>query len=285
MDALALGEHIVAAKDARRLLGEAHHIHLDPAGIRVPHRVMREAGKIEVAVKFAIDANQQIEIEGGGDALRIVIGGNENPLALLQIDAEQEGAAGPEQPRGLGKEAPRLRMGEIADGRAGEEAEPRLASRLRRQRARGGEVGDQWQDGETWMPPRQPPGRLFQALGGDVDRNIGGDVAERAQQQARLAARARAELDQDAALSGERGNFLAMRFEQRGLDPRRVIFFELGDLLEQLRAARIVEEAAGDAAGTPREPRKHGLGKLALRRRVLHAQGARRRRRTKGQIE
>ena len=85
---------------------------------------MREAGEVEIAAELAVDAREQIEIEGGGDAARIVIGGDQDPLGLLQIDAEQEGAARPEQPRGIAEEGARLVMGQIADGRAGEEAEP-----------------------------------------------------------------------------------------------------------------------------------------------------------------
>ena len=111
----------------------------------VPDRVMREAAEIEIRPKLAIGAHQQIEIEGGGDASRIVIGGDEDPLALLQIDAEEEGAARPEQARGIAEEGARLAVRQIADGRAGEEAEPGLPPRQRRQRARRGEVGDQRQ--------------------------------------------------------------------------------------------------------------------------------------------
>ena len=71
---------------------------------------------------------QQIEIEGGGDAPRIVIGGDENRARLLQIDAEEKGAARAEQARGVAEERARFGMRQIADGRAGEEAEPRLAA-------------------------------------------------------------------------------------------------------------------------------------------------------------
>jgi len=39
---------------------------------------MGEAGQIESAAELAIDADQQIEVEGGGDAAPVVIGGNED---------------------------------------------------------------------------------------------------------------------------------------------------------------------------------------------------------------
>ena len=154
MDALAFAEGKSVAGDVNCLLGEAYQVHLDAARSLVPHRVMGEAGEIEIRAKFAIGAHQQIEIEGSGNALCIVIGGNENPLALLQIDAEEKAAARAKQARGIAKEGARLRMCQIADGRAGEEAEPRLPPRDGRQSARRGEVGDQRQDGKAWMPPR-----------------------------------------------------------------------------------------------------------------------------------
>ena len=69
VDALAASEGERAAEHMHALLGEAHEINLDTPGLSVPHRVMGEAGEIECALKLAIDAGQQIEIEGGGDAL------------------------------------------------------------------------------------------------------------------------------------------------------------------------------------------------------------------------
>src|SRR3990172_21814 len=123
MNALALGEHERASEHARDLVGEAPKVHLDAALALIVDRLVREAAQIEVAVKLAIDAREQIEIERGGDAQTVVIGGKQDIQALFQIDAHEKGAARPKQKRGIRKKGVRLVMAEIADGRAGKEAE------------------------------------------------------------------------------------------------------------------------------------------------------------------
>ncbi len=49
---------------------------------------MRELVELERAAELAIDPAQKIEIEGGGDACRIVIGAHQNRFVLAQIDAD-----------------------------------------------------------------------------------------------------------------------------------------------------------------------------------------------------
>ena len=75
-----------------------------------------------------------------------------------------------------------------------------------------------------------------------VDRDVGVDLGKRGKQEARLAARSGAELDQDVGVAHLGGDLGAMIGEQRRLHPRRIILRELGDLLEQLRATGVVEE-------------------------------------------
>ena len=118
VNALALGKGEGTALHAHGLLGKAHEIHLDAALPLVVDGVMGEAGQVEIAVKLAIDADEQIEIEGGRDAAPVVIGGDENRDGLFEIDADEKGAAFTEQPRGIGKKGFRLGVTEIADGRA-----------------------------------------------------------------------------------------------------------------------------------------------------------------------
>ncbi len=138
--------------------------------------------------------------------------------------------------------------------------------RDRRQRAGLGEVGDQRGDGEPLMLLRQPRGRLVQ----DSLRRYRwgcrpGRLASAPSKQARLAARPGAELDQHASRPRQLGDLGAMGLEQRRLDARRVIFLELGDLLEQLRADGVVEEAARDAPRRASEARQHGFGEFVAR--------------------
>ena len=82
---------------------------------------------------------------------------------------------------------------------------------------------------------------LLQEVAGNVDRHIGLDGRRRAEQDARLAARAAAELDQRAVRREQRGDRRRMVAQQRELAARRIIFRQIGDALEQRGAGRVVE--------------------------------------------
>ena len=79
---------------------------------------------------------------------------------------------------------------------------------------------------------------------GDVDRDVGVEaagVAHRAQQVAGLRRRAGAELDQGAGRAGGGEDLGRALGEDLPLGPGRVVLGQLGDPLEQLRAALVVE--------------------------------------------
>ena len=79
---------------------------------------------------------------------------------------------------------------------------------------------------------------------GDVDRDVGleaAGLAHRVEQVARLRRRAGAELDQRAGIAGRDEDLARALAEDLPLGPSRVVLGQLGDLLEQLRAALVVE--------------------------------------------
>ena len=78
VDALALGKGEGAIFHPHDLLGEAPEVDLDPSGDLVVDRLMGEAGEVERAAELAVDPGEQIEIEGGGYALAVVIGGQQD---------------------------------------------------------------------------------------------------------------------------------------------------------------------------------------------------------------
>ena len=59
----------------------------------------------------------------GGNAFRVVIGGDQPLDRLHPVHADQQLRAGPKQGAELAQQVGRARRHEIADGRAGEEAE------------------------------------------------------------------------------------------------------------------------------------------------------------------
>ena len=100
---------------------QADQIHLDPLRYGIIRRVMGESVQIEIRAQFAIGAGQQIFVEGGGHAGRIVISGMQQGRVLHQVNADQEAAAA--QHLAHPAEQSHRRVGtEIADGAAGEKS-------------------------------------------------------------------------------------------------------------------------------------------------------------------
>src|SRR5579863_10116073 len=121
MDRLAILESETLASDIDRLRPAADEMHLHAAALAAPARPMPELIEFEGSAEFAIDPAQQIEIEGGGDARRIVIGALEDRRVLAQIDADDHRGTCPEKPPRAFEKVARFVAGEIADGRAREE--------------------------------------------------------------------------------------------------------------------------------------------------------------------
>ena len=67
-----------AAGDGHDLVGEAADVDLDAALGCVVEGVVREPVEIEIGVELAVDPLEQVEVEGGGDAPRVVVGGLED---------------------------------------------------------------------------------------------------------------------------------------------------------------------------------------------------------------
>ncbi len=180
----------------------------------------------------------------------------------------QRRAEDAQQARGLGRR-------EIADGRARKEAGLVPSCNIGRKRDRVGEVADDGSHVEGGKVRRKPPRRVAQSAVGNVDRHVGAKLRQLSEQNLGLEARARAELDQDAAVRHALDNLGSMCLEDRGLRPRRVILRQPRDLLEQLAAAGIVEEAAGQALLRPRQSIDNGGSEsiLVCRREIRQLAG------------
>src|SRR5262249_24094794 len=79
-------------------------------------------------------------------------------------------------------------------------------------------------------------------LGADVDRDVDRRALERREQHAGLLARAAARLDDARRAADRAGDRREVALEQRELRAIPVVLVERADLLEQRRAARIVEQ-------------------------------------------
>ncbi len=183
----------------------------------------------------------RLRLNFGGDAGGVVIGAIENVGRLDEIDADDEQGSRPEHASGVAQELRRLMRLEIADGRAGEEADPPHAGDRRRQLGGFGEIGGDRIHGKPRQIAAQLRRLLLQIFPRNVDRNIGLDRRRGTDENARLAARSGAELDQGAAWRKQRRHRRRMLAQQSELAARRIIFRQPRDLIEQHRPCRVVE--------------------------------------------
>src|SRR6185437_1612065 len=112
---------------------QAGKMHFDAMTLAVVEGVVLEGIELEGAAEFAIDAHQQVEVELGGDAGRVAIGGVEHVQRLDQIDADDQRRARAQNTAGIAQESRRFVRFEIADGGARKESDPHRRG-LRRRR-------------------------------------------------------------------------------------------------------------------------------------------------------
>src|SRR5450759_1887427 len=120
VDGFALAETQALAADAHELRGQAFEVHLDPALVFVVKSLVAKAPQLEIPAELAVDAREQIEVERGGHARRVVVGGVEHLLVFFQVDADEQGTARADHAPGELQELDRLVRGEVADGRTRE---------------------------------------------------------------------------------------------------------------------------------------------------------------------
>ena len=181
---------------------------------------MRECSDVEVGVELAVQHAQDIAVELGGDAGRVVVRGNEPIDVLHEVGAEQERVAGRKTARHLGEELGAFLGREVAD-RAAEERDDAASA--------GGdlvemvlEVADDRVHFDAVVLAGDRGRCAPECLLADVERNEATQRArarERVEQQPRLLRRARAELDERVG-AGLRGDRAGAFREDAPLRPR-----------------------------------------------------------------
>src|SRR5437016_14648211 len=71
------------------LVLKADQLHFNPAVSFVVNGAMAELIQIEMRAQFAVDTPQKIQIERGGNTVRIVVGSLQEQPRFLQIDANK----------------------------------------------------------------------------------------------------------------------------------------------------------------------------------------------------
>ena len=172
----------------------------------------------------------------------IVVRGDESIAVLHEVGAEQQMLAGFEAAGELVEELGPVRRREVAD-RAAEERDQPVAAVVRQQREVALEVADHGVHRRARIGGRDRLAGGAQRGGAAVERNEASQlagIAQRVEQQARLGRRARAELDERVGAAGGR-DLARPLLEDLALAAGGVVLRQAGDLVEELRAALVVE--------------------------------------------
>ena len=220
-------------------------MHLHPALRLVPARLVPEGIEIEIGTQLAIDPHEKIAVEVRSHALGIVIGGDQDVRALFQIDAEYQKPVRSQLLGGTGQEGLDIGIVEIADGGTGKEADPARPRVDVGQWRRHEEIADDGMDGQVGIILLQERFGLGQHVVGHVDRHIAGRRLQSVEQDPRLHRGSCSVLDQNRARPDPPRQVGRCVGQDRSLGARGIVFRQHRDVLEQVRAARIVEQARG----------------------------------------
>ena len=252
--------------------------HLDPAALRIPPRDVLEIIGVEPArAEFGAQHLDEVAIERGGHACRVVVGSGEPRRRLDQVGADQEVVARCHcRPDAVEELAPFVLI-EVAD-RSAEERDQALTGHTRQDAERFGEVGGHRLHGRTRVVRRDRARRVGHDLLADVEGNEQQRTAvprQRVEQQAGLGRHPRTEFEQGSR-AGELGDVTAAVREDLGLAGRRVVLGQPGDLVEQLAAALVVEPARRQPRRLPPQPGSRVGGDAAVETDAHRASRARR---------
>ena len=113
--------------DVDLLGGEGFEVHLDAGFGWVPTGFVAKVGEVEGCAELAVEAGEDVEVEGGGGSGGVVVGGEEGGDVFVraggEVGAEEESVAGEELGAEVGEDAVGVVGGEVADAGADVEGE------------------------------------------------------------------------------------------------------------------------------------------------------------------
>ena len=187
--------------DVDGLRGERFEVDLDAGLQGIPERAVEEAVGAEVGAQGAIEVGEDVSVEGGGDALGVVVGGEQGGDGLVgvggQVDAEEQGVAGREFGAEAGEDLAGFVGGEVADAGADVEGENFGVGRALDADRVGDVVGDAGADGDAGDVAFDGFAGFVERGGADVDglvEDVGLEAGESAEEDSGFGGRAGAEL-------------------------------------------------------------------------------------------
>ena len=159
--------------ELHRLIAPRNQVHLDPAFVIVPHRLVAKIVQVEIGAGLPVQPPQKIQVERRGNTCGIVIGRQQYLRAFPQIGPQQEPRIRPKRLPGRRQECGRRRRIQIADRRAGKEPHPRTPSGGRRSGCmKSATIGTTVRSG---MRLAQPLLHRVQGRCRNIDRHVGGE--------------------------------------------------------------------------------------------------------------
>ena len=235
--------------DAYGLLRETDQVHFDAALGDIPARLVTELVEGKSAVQFAVDARQNVAIEGGRNADGIVVGGNQDGRILAQVDPGEQLVTRSHGGMQALQKVHRIGALEVADvGAQPENQSRRPPFGLEEIQAIVILTGD-GKDLEIGVVLDECQRTLLENGTGDVD----GDKAQlpmSAQQglndETRLAGRTGTQFDEIDGVSHVSDEIVGMFLENGALRAGRVVLGQVTDLLEQVGSGLVVEVQTGE---------------------------------------
>ncbi len=109
------------------LAAHGPQVHFNATSLVINSCDVLELRQIEVSVQFAIDASQQVQIEGGGHAKFVVVRRQQLNTGFLQVGSEQQRISGLKNTSNFAEKLDTRRSVEVADGAAEEQYKKMLA--------------------------------------------------------------------------------------------------------------------------------------------------------------
>src|SRR5471032_773358 len=134
-------------------------MHFDRELVGVPTSFMAERVGLEVRAQFTVHPLEQVEVEGRGDPVSVVICWKEEVQSLAEVDPDDSASAFPELAPHAPEKRDRFVLGEVAEGRTRKEAETRGSSQPVRKIEVPCEIGNSQSDLEVGELRAQPGNR------------------------------------------------------------------------------------------------------------------------------
>ena len=150
-----------------------------------------------------------------------------------------------------------VRRQEIAERAPGEKRRARTRGNIGRNVKIGGEIGDDRPRREIGKPIPKSLDRLGEKIRRDIDRRVQSRRMKRVDEDFGLDRRSGAVFEQHDAFAAQSRHLFGVAAKNRRLRPGQIIFVEARDLLEQLRAALVVEPSAGQRLLPLRQTSEH----------------------------